>query len=44
MKLNQRNERGGFTLVDFMVIMVVLSVLAAILLPALRPPRGLNRG
>jgi prepilin-type processing-associated H-X9-DG protein len=34
MRLNQRNVRSGFTLVEFMVIVVVLAILALLLLPA----------
>lgn len=39
MKLSQRNARGGFTLVDFLVIVAVLAVLIAVLLPALAGPK-----
>ncbi len=34
-----RKPKAGFTLVEFMVVLVVLVVMAAVLLPALRPPR-----
>ena len=35
MKLNRRNARNGFTLVEFMVIIVVMAFLVAMLLPAM---------